>query len=68
MLFQDGNKQRRGGIRRNFLYLDTCTTEDQMVSDAYLTKIHTVDKPLILHTNAGSSSTSKKGQLGSHLS
>ena len=56
-----------GGLKKNYLYLDTCTTEDQMVNPAYLSKIHQVGNPLHLHTNAGSSSTSKKGYLGSQL-
>jgi hypothetical protein len=56
-----------GGLKKNYLYLDTCTTEDQMVEPAYLKDIHTVPKPLHLHTNAGSSSTNRKGYLGSQL-
>ena len=56
-----------GGLRRNYLYLDTCTTENQMVEGAYLDNIHTVDKPLRLYTNAGSSSTNRKGYLGNQL-
>ena len=34
---------------------------------AYLTDIHTVDTPLTMHTNAGSSISTKKGRLGSML-
>ena len=62
-----GNKVRSAGLKRNYLYLDTCTTDDQMVNSNYLTKLHKSPKALTLHTNAGTSRTNMKGYLGSHL-
>ena len=67
MLFQGERQDKKSGLKRNYLYLNTCTTEDQMVNPSYLTKIHKASKPLTLHTNAGSSSTTHKGYLGSEL-
>lgn len=35
-----------GGLKKNYIYLDTCTTEDQMVNLAYLSRI----KSLIINS------------------
>lgn len=56
-----------GGLRASRLYLDTCTTNNQCVNKAYLTGIHTIEKPLTMHTNASSSLSNQKGKLGSIL-
>jgi hypothetical protein len=66
MIFQDDQDKGRI-LKKNYLYLDTCSTEDQMVVSTYLTKIHKVEDPLILHTNAGKSTTIKRGTLGALL-
>ena len=58
---------RTGGLKKSYLYLDTCTTNDQLVDATYLTKVHKAVKSLTLHTNAGSSHTRMQGYLGSHL-
>lgn len=57
--------QRDGVIKSSYLYLDTCTTNNYMCNPAYLTGIHSSKKSLRLQTNAGSTSTSKQGFLGS---
>ena len=65
-LLNDAKQEiRTGGLRQNRLYLDTCTTSELMTNRAFLTKIFRSDKALILHTNAGSTSTNWKGFLGS---
>ena len=69
---QDGGMLQQGGgisemLNPNWVYVDTCTTDDQMVNPAFLTGIHQVKKRLNLQTNAGSASTNKKGYLGSTL-
>ena len=56
-----------GGLKKHCLYIDTCSTEDQMVDHTYMTGVHKVKKPLNLHTNAGTSTTNHQGYLGSHL-
>lgn len=56
-----------GGIKSSRLYLDTCTTNNQCINGAYLTGIHTVKTQLTMHTNAGSSTSNKKGHLGRML-
>eukprot|EP00804_Cyclotella_cryptica_P011280 CCRYP_007764-RB/>CCRYP_007764-RB protein AED:0.31 eAED:0.33 QI:0/0/0/1/1/1/2/0/430 len=61
MMFQDGEASV---LKKNPLYLDTCTTEDQMIEPSYLKDIRTADKALTLHTNAGSSQSTKQGRLG----
>eukprot|EP00956_Cyclotella_meneghiniana_P000563 scaffold626_cov49-Cyclotella_meneghiniana.AAC.1 len=58
---------RSGGLRRNYLYLDTCTTNNQVVNPAYLTDIHQAESPLHLHTNAGTSVSRQQGSLGDLL-
>ena len=63
MIFQD-DEGKGQSLNRNYLYLDTCSTEDQMVVPHYLNNIHTVEHPLTLHTNAGKSKTNRKGFLG----
>ncbi|KAL7484711.1 hypothetical protein ACHAW6_010338 [Cyclotella cf. meneghiniana] len=63
MIFQDDNI-KGSSLNRNYLYLDTCSTEDQMVIAQYLDNVHTVQDTLTLHTNAGKSQTNKKGYLG----
>jgi len=54
-------------VKKNFLYLDTCTTNNYMCNRAYLKDVHTADTSLRLHTNAGSTTTDKQGYLGSLL-
>jgi hypothetical protein len=61
------SKPSIGGLRSNRLYLDTCTTNDQITDPAYLTGIYTETTPLTMHTNAGSSMSRKRGKLGSLL-
>ena len=56
---------RTGGLKKNYLYLDTCTTNDQMVNPSYLTGVHTAKDPLNLHTNAGTSTSRQQGFMGS---
>eukprot|EP00804_Cyclotella_cryptica_P012650 CCRYP_016917-RA/>CCRYP_016917-RA protein AED:0.45 eAED:0.65 QI:0/0/0/1/0/0/2/0/152 len=63
MIFQD-DKEKGSALKKNYLYLDTCSTKDQMVIPKYLTDIHAVKDPLVLHTNAGKSKADKKGYLG----
>ena len=58
---------RSRGLQRNYLYMDTCTTNNQVVDPVYLSKIHTAENPLHLHTNAGTSVSKKQGNLGEHL-
>ena len=53
-----------GGLLRSRLYLDTCTTNDQMTTREYLTDIHQAPKSLKMHTNSGSSLRRFKGKLG----
>ena len=52
-------------VKRNYLYLDTCTTDDYIPNRAYLSDVHVSDKGLRLQTNAGSTVTNKRGFLGS---
>ena len=61
------NRIKSAGLKKTYLYLDTCTTDDQCVNGDYLSDIHEAAKSLTMHTNAGSSSTKMKGYLGSHL-
>lgn len=49
------------------MYLDTCTTNNQVVDPVYLSGIHKADSPLHLHTNAGTSISKQQGYLGEHL-
>ena len=63
MIFQD-DKVKGSSLNKDYLYLDTCSMEDQMTVPHYLEGIHAVDKPLVLHTNAGKSQTNKRGYLG----
>lgn len=68
MLFQGGRLKARGskgGLKSNYLYLDTCTTEDVMSRPEYLSGIHNLATPLVLHTNAGTCSANQQGYLGS---
>ncbi|KAL7476985.1 hypothetical protein ACHAW6_002810, partial [Cyclotella cf. meneghiniana] len=62
MIFQDDD-MKGSSLNCNYLYLDTCSTEDQMVVVQYLDNVHTVQDMLTLHTNAGKSQTNKKGYL-----
>ena len=59
--------QKNNTAKTNYLYLDTCTTNNYMCNPAYLTGVHSTDKSLLLQTNAGSTSTNKQGYLGSTL-
>jgi hypothetical protein len=63
MIFQD-EEAKGSALKRHYLYLDTCSTEDQMVVPDYLKNIRKVDSPLTLHTNAGKSETNQRGDLG----
>jgi len=54
-------------LKRNYLYLDTCSTDDFICNPAYLTGVHKSNKSLRLHTNADNTTTDKKGYLGSTL-
>lgn len=58
---------RSGGLRPNYLYLDTCTTNNQVVNPAYLTDIHKAESALYLHMYAGTSVSKQQGYLGEHL-
>ena len=66
--FGFGALQRaESSLKENYLYLDTCSTDDFMCNPSYLTGVHKSSKALRLHTNAGTSTTDKKGYLGSTL-
>ena len=67
MISQVKSDPRTGGLHRNYLYLDTCSTINQMVNQAYLSGVHVAKEPLRLHTNAGTSVSAKQGYLGSTL-
>lgn len=67
MISQIKSDLKTGGLRKNYLYLDTCSTINQVVNQAYLTGVHTSEEPLRLHTNAGTSMSEKQGYLGSTL-
>jgi hypothetical protein len=73
MLFQkqctgaETDPRLAGGLCSSQLYLDTCTTNNQCTNRAHLKAIHTVKKPLVMHTNAGSLLSNQKGLLGSIL-
>ena len=54
-------------VKKNFLYLDTCTTNNYMCNRSYLKNVHPADTTLRLHTNAGSTSSTRQGYLGSLL-
>jgi len=58
---------KSSAVKRSYLYLDTCTTNNYIINQAYLTGVHTVDRSLCLQTNGGSTSTNKRGYLGSIL-
>jgi len=63
MIFQD-EIFKGTALHQNYLYLDICFTEDQMVCPDSLLKVRKVDNPLRLHTNAGASQTDWNGYLG----
>lgn len=63
MIFQD-NDDQEGSLNKDYLYLDTCLTEDQMVTGKHLEGIHKARDQLVLHTNANKSKTNRKGYLG----
>ena len=58
---------KTGGLKKSYLYLDTCTTNDQVMDSTYLTNVHEADQALTLHTNVGTSNTHMQGYLGSYL-
>ena len=68
---EEGEKQHmlhqtvKGVLNRDCFLLDNQTTVDQFVNQAYLTKIHSRDMPVLVFCNAGSTSTNKKGYFGS---
>ena len=51
-------------LNPNYLYVDKCTTDDQMVNPTFLSKIHKIGKALRLHTNMGAACTNKRGYQG----
>ena len=51
-------------LHKNYLYLDTYSTKDQMVVPNYLKGIHKESNPLTLHTNTGVSHMDRMGYLG----
>lgn len=51
-------------LNKNYLYLEICSTEDQMIDGHRLKGVHKVDRPMIIHTNAGKSKTDRIGYLG----
>lgn len=59
--------QQPSHLNKSFCYLDTCTTEDQMVNPSFLMNIHDVARTLQLQTNAGMSKTNQQGYLGNNL-
>ena len=68
LLSKKGPRSRMdGGLKKNYLYLDTCTTHNVMCSPEYLTQIRSLSEALVLHTNAGECSTDQQGYLGSVL-
>lgn len=56
----------KGVLCRNYSYLDSCTTNNQIVNPSYLTGIKLCDKPLKPQTNIGTSISNRQGYLGSH--
>ncbi len=54
-------------LNPDYLYVDTCTTDDQMVNDAHLSRIHQVQNPLRMHANAGTANTNEREYLGTTL-
>ena len=50
-----------GGLNKHYLYLDTCTTNDQVVVKEYLQDVCDAPAPLALHTNAGTSTSTQHG-------
>ncbi len=50
-------QKNKKSLRPNYLYLDTCTTNNFMCNQAYLTGVHVAERTLHLQTNAGSTST-----------
>jgi hypothetical protein len=66
MIVQDDQGQVTT-LKRNWLYLDMCTTEDQMIERGHLENIHKRKNPWTLCTNMGSSCTNKRGYIGSTL-
>lgn len=55
MLEEDKPLQMTSGLKKNYLYLDTCTTNDQMVNPSYLREVHEAKDSLALYTNVGTS-------------
>jgi hypothetical protein len=55
---------KTGGIKKNRLYLDTCSTEDFVVNPAYVSNIRKAEHPLRLRTNAGTCMATNQGYLG----
>jgi hypothetical protein len=65
---EDGQAELHvGGLKRNYLYLGTCTTNDQMVNPDYLSGVHKAENSLALRTNAGTCVSREQGYLGPHL-
>ena len=57
--------KHRRTLRPNYLYLDTCTTDDVMAQAKYLSAIVAVLHPLLLQTNGGDCSSNEIGYLES---
>ena len=60
-------KVKMAGLKKLHLYLDTCTTDDQVVDPSYLTKLHKSKNALTLYTNISTSQTHMEGHLDLYL-
>ncbi len=54
-------KIKMTGIKKMYLYLDTCTTDGQVVDPSYLTKLHKSKNALTLYTNISTSQAHMEG-------
>lgn len=55
----------RGVVNNNYVLLDNQSTVDQIANPALLKNIRKSEKPIVVHCNAGSTSTDLEGELGS---
>ncbi|KAL7470808.1 hypothetical protein ACHAXS_011072 [Conticribra weissflogii] len=55
----------RGGLNKNHVYLDTCSTFHQLVNKDLVSNMHESQTGLVGHCNAGTTTTTTKGKFGS---
>ena len=65
MAFLELTKKKASTLNPYFVYLDSCSTYNQVINDNLVTNIRETGKVLKGHCNAGTTSTSKQGDLGS---